>query len=76
MAAERGNYLVRKLTELKKTCPAVGDIRGMGLVLAVEMVSDQSTKTQFPSSFASTEKIAISHTTGGISVPLVPQHMV
>ena len=56
MAAERGDYLKRKLTALMKTCPVVGDIRGLGLIMAVEMVSNQSTRAKFPHSFASTEK--------------------
>ena len=47
------------ITELMKTCPVIGDIRGMGLIMAVEMVSNQSTKSKFPHSFASTEKIRI-----------------
>lgn len=59
MAAERGVYLKRKLMELMKTCPVIGDVRGMGLLMAVEMVSSQSTKAQFPSSFSSTEKVRI-----------------
>jgi len=59
MAAEHGSYLKNRLIGLMKICPVIGDIRGLGLLMAVEMVSDQSTKAKFPAEFASTEKVRI-----------------
>jgi 4-aminobutyrate--pyruvate transaminase len=46
--AERmGHYLMERLEGLRKH-KSVGDIRGLGLLAAVELVKDRSTKTPFP----------------------------
>jgi len=59
MAAKRGKYLRSKLLELMKSCPVIGDVRGMGLLMAVELVADQATKAKLPAGFRSTEKVRI-----------------
>jgi 4-aminobutyrate aminotransferase-like enzyme len=43
-AAEVGAYLRGKLNELKDKHPIIGDVRGMGLLQAVELVEDRETK--------------------------------
>jgi 4-aminobutyrate aminotransferase-like enzyme len=43
-AAEVGAYLRDKLLELKAKHPIIGDVRGMGLLLALELVEDRETK--------------------------------
>jgi len=43
-AAETGAYLRGKLEELKDKHPIVGDVRGMGLMQALELVEDRSSK--------------------------------
>jgi 4-aminobutyrate aminotransferase len=43
-AAEVGAYLRDKLNELKQKHPIIGDVRGMGLLQAVELVEDRETK--------------------------------
>jgi taurine---2-oxoglutarate transaminase len=43
-AAEVGNYLGRKLMELKDRHPCVGDVRGLGMFWAVDLVQDRRTK--------------------------------
>src|SRR5580704_8003295 len=43
-AAEVGAYLRDKLMELKAKHPIIGDIRGMGLLLALELVEDRETR--------------------------------
>ena len=43
-AAEVGAYLRDKLLELKSKHPIIGDVRGMGLLLALELVEDRETK--------------------------------
>jgi 4-aminobutyrate aminotransferase-like enzyme len=43
-AAEMGAYLRQKLEELKEKHPIIGDVRGMGLMQAIELVQDRKTK--------------------------------
>lgn len=42
-----GEYLLRRLGELRDRHPSVGDVRGIGLFAAVELVRDRTTKTPF-----------------------------
>ena len=44
-AAETGAYLREKLEELKEKHELIGDVRGMGLMQAIELVEDRATKT-------------------------------
>jgi taurine--2-oxoglutarate transaminase len=46
-AAEMGSYLGEKLQALKPKHPSIGDVRGLGLFWAVELVKDQKTKEPF-----------------------------
>lgn len=43
-AAATGAYLRCKLEELKEKYPLIGDVRGMGLMQALELVQDRQTK--------------------------------
>jgi 4-aminobutyrate aminotransferase len=43
-AAETGAYLRAKLEEMKVKYPIIGDIRGMGLMQAMELVEDRESK--------------------------------
>jgi 4-aminobutyrate aminotransferase-like enzyme len=43
-AAETGAYLRGKLEEMKAKYPIIGDIRGMGLMQALELVEDRESK--------------------------------
>ncbi len=45
--AEMGEVLIQKLSQLREY-PVVGDIRGKGLMAAVEFVKDRFTKAPFP----------------------------
>ncbi len=58
-AAERGAYLRGALETLAADCPVIGDIRGRGLLMAVELVADKATKAKLPECFQPTEKIRI-----------------
>jgi adenosylmethionine-8-amino-7-oxononanoate aminotransferase len=53
---ERGAYLLKRLGELK-SFPFVGDVRGKGLMTAIEFVKDQKTKEPFPRSLKFTETL-------------------
>ncbi len=43
-AATTGDYLKERLTTLQARCNAMGDVRGCGLFLSIDWVSDRSTK--------------------------------
>jgi 4-aminobutyrate aminotransferase-like enzyme len=44
-AAEMGAYLRAKLEEMQAKYPLIGDVRGMGLMQAVELVEDRESRT-------------------------------
>jgi taurine--2-oxoglutarate transaminase len=46
-AVELGAYLGQKLNELKAKHPSIGEVRGIGLFWAVDLVKNQKTKTPF-----------------------------
>ncbi|QQS43265.1 MAG: aspartate aminotransferase family protein [Acidobacteriota bacterium] len=47
-AAVVGAYLRERLEELKEKFPVIGDVRGMGLMQAMELVKDRETKEPAP----------------------------
>src|SRR5207249_2388522 len=47
-AAEVGAYLRQRFEELKEKHPCVGDVRGLGLMQALELVKDRGTKEPQP----------------------------
>lgn len=40
-----GTHLLHELENLKKQTPYIGDVRGKGLMIGVELVSDKSSRT-------------------------------
>lgn len=40
-----GTYIMKKIEKMQKKYPCIGDVRGLGLMLAVEMVSDPVART-------------------------------
>ncbi len=42
-----GEYLLRRLREIQERHPSVGEVRGLGLFAAVELVRDQKTRAPF-----------------------------
>jgi 4-aminobutyrate aminotransferase len=40
----QGNYFMAKLRDLQKTFECIGDVRGKGLMIGVELVKDRETK--------------------------------
>jgi adenosylmethionine-8-amino-7-oxononanoate aminotransferase len=47
-AGRVGAVLQARLRELVHTCPFVGDVRGVGLMLGIEMVADKAKRTPMP----------------------------
>jgi len=47
-AVEKGGYLLSRLRERLSSHPHVGEIRGIGLMAAVEFVKDRETREEFP----------------------------
>ena len=47
-AAELGAYFIGKLRELAHAHVAIGDVRGKGLMLAIDFVTDQASRTPDP----------------------------
>jgi 4-aminobutyrate aminotransferase len=43
-AARQGNYAVRRLTEMMADHAIIGDVRGLGLLLGIELVKDRKTR--------------------------------
>ena len=46
-ATELGNYFNKRMEEIKKNHPIVGDVRGKGCLLGIELVKDKKTKEPF-----------------------------
>jgi 4-aminobutyrate aminotransferase len=47
-ATEVGNHMLKRMADWPKKHPLVGDVRGRGLMLGVEMVKDKKTKEYAP----------------------------
>ena len=47
-AARVGDHIMNRLREWPRRFPIVGDVRGMGLMIGIEFVSDQQTKQKAP----------------------------
>lgn len=54
-AKRKGEYLGKRLSELERKHPSVGDVRGLGLFWAVELVKNRKTKEPF---FTAEDKLA------------------
>lgn len=51
-SAKMGDYLFEKLLSLKDKFPIIGDVRGKGLILGLELVSDRAKKSPVPEKVA------------------------
>ncbi len=53
-----GVILRKELRKLQETCPIIGDVRGKGLLIGLEIVADQSTKKMLPNEINSPTAVA------------------
>jgi adenosylmethionine-8-amino-7-oxononanoate aminotransferase len=58
-ARERGAQLGTGLRGFERSFPVVGDVRGLGLLWAVELVADQATRQPLPADFQPNERALI-----------------
>ena len=47
-SAEKGEYMMKRLNELASDFPFIGDVRGMGLMIGVDLVKDPKTREADP----------------------------
>jgi 4-aminobutyrate aminotransferase len=47
-AAKQGSYIMKRLGELQESCKIVGDVRGKGLMIGMEIVEDKESKKPAP----------------------------
>jgi adenosylmethionine-8-amino-7-oxononanoate aminotransferase len=53
---DKGERLLKELTARLVDHPNVGDVRGLGLMIGIELVEDRETKRPFPRSATVTER--------------------
>jgi putrescine aminotransferase len=70
-AAERGAYLQKKLQQLRSH-EIVGDVRGLGLVAGIELVSDRGTKALFDASQGAARRVWLEALELGVIVRPLP----
>ncbi len=69
-AAETGEYLMEALTTLTGDHPIVGDVRGLGLLCAIELVSDRTTKAGFRPEVGMAERLTAKFGEHGLILPV------
>ncbi|MGQ4911618.1 MAG: aspartate aminotransferase family protein [Candidatus Thorarchaeota archaeon] len=47
-AAQKGQYIMKRLNELKDEFPFIGDVRGLGLMIGIDLVKDPTTRAPDP----------------------------
>lgn len=57
-ARKMGELLRARLNDLKDSSPVIGDVRGLGLLNAVEIVADKATKKVFPAEIQATYRLS------------------
>ncbi len=64
-ATEQGGYIKKRLEEMMETHPMIGDVRGIGLMVGVEIVKDKDTKEVAPKA---TEEIMMECFRNGLAI--------
>ena len=53
----QGEHLLKELTSVLADVPVVGDVRGLGLMIGIELVADRASKAPFPRADRATERV-------------------
>jgi len=72
-AAETGDYFKQAMTAALGDHPNVGDVRGEGLLLAVELVAERESRTYFDPSLTVGAKVAVALVKRGVIARAMPQ---
>lgn len=67
-AAERGARLRAGLEDLQARSPIVGDVRGLGLLMAVELVADRKTKAPLAGDLRPADRVRIHGLRNGLMI--------
>jgi len=67
-AAAMGDYLKERVWAMTDEFPIIGDVRGQGLLLGIEMVADPTRKQLMSPTFLPTEKIRIHGLNNGLMI--------
>ncbi len=67
-ARGRGDQLRAGLEALQGRVPIVGDVRGLGMLLAVELVADRDSKAPLPNRFQPADKVRIHGLRNGLMI--------
>jgi len=67
-AATMGRYLKERVRALADEFPVIGDVRGQGLLLGIELVADPASKQSMTPAFLPTEKIRIHGLNNGLMI--------
>lgn len=71
-----GDYFMAKLLELKDKHRAIGDVRGKGLMIAVELVKDRATKEPFGPEDAFPPAISESCVSNGVMIRTIVNKLI
>ena len=69
-AAASGEYLMESLSTLTGDHPIVGDVRGLGLLCGIELVSDRTTKAGFGPDVALADRLTAKFSERGLILPV------
>jgi len=65
-SARQGERLLKTLTSALEDDPSVGDVRGIGLMVGVELVADRTSKVPFPRERQATESVVAAARDAGL----------
>ncbi|MCH2126013.1 MAG: aminotransferase class III-fold pyridoxal phosphate-dependent enzyme, partial [Pirellulaceae bacterium] len=61
-----GSYFKQRLQELQDRHQLIGDVRGIGLMLSIELVANRETKERFPADLKVTDRLTAKFKRAGL----------